>query len=289
MAGRSRTAGRGGTTAAAEARAHPIQAYARRVIEAPWFEPFMIGLILFNAVLIGLETFPEVEARYADLLHLGNHIILAVFIVEAALKITAVAPRFGLYFGNGWNLFDFSIVVLSLIPATGDAALVARLVRILRVLRLVSAVPQLRLIVATLVRSIPSMGHVIMLMSVIFYIYAITGVHLFAEADPQHWGSLGSSLLTLFQLVTLEGWVELMETTMETQPWSWIFFVTFVLIGTFVILNLFIAVVINNLETSKLEQLEELDKPTTHEDVLKELDRTREALRDLQAKIARLS
>ena len=269
--------------------AHPVNAFARRVIHARWFEPFMIGLILFNAVLIGLETFPQIEAEYAGLLHLGNHVILAVFIAEAVLKITAVAPRFRLYFGNGWNLFDFSIVVLSLIPATGDAALVARLVRILRVLRLVSAVPQLRLIVATLVRSIPSMGHVIMLMSVIFYIYAITGVHLFAEADPDHWGSLGASLLTLFQLVTLEGWVELMETVMETNPWAWIFFVSFVLLGTFVILNLFIAVVINNLETSKLEQLEELDKPTTHEDVLRELEKTRDALRDLQAKIARLS
>jgi voltage-gated sodium channel len=286
MAGRSRTASR---SAPAAAPANAIQAFARRVIDAPWFEPFMIGLILFNAVLIGLETFPEIDRQYADLLHLGNHLILAVFVVEAGLKITAVAPRFRLYFGNGWNLFDFSIVVLSLIPATGEAALVARLIRILRVLRLVSAVPQLRLIVATLVRSIPSMGHVIMLMSVIFYIYAITGVHLFAEADPAHWGSLGTSLLTLFQLVTLEGWVELMETAMETQPWAWIFFVSFVLLGTFVILNLFIAVVINNLETSKLEQLAELEQPVTHDEILKELERTRDALRDLQAKISKVS
>jgi voltage-gated sodium channel len=258
------------------------------MVGARWFEPFMIGLILFNAVLIGLETFPQIEARYSGILHLGNDIILAVFIAEVLLKITAVAPRFRLYFGDGWNLFDFSIVVLSLLPATGDAALVARLVRILRVLRLVSAVPQLRLIVATLVRSIPSMGHVIMLMSVIFYIYAIVGVQLFAEVDPDHWGSLGTSLLTLFQLVTLEGWVELMETGMETNPWSWIFFVSFVLLGTFVILNLFIAVVINNLETSKLEQLAELDKPVTHDEVLKELEITRDALRKLQAKLGKL-
>ena len=286
MAGQSRTKGRND---AAPAAVQPIQAFARRVVDAPWFEPFMIGLILFNAVLIGLETFPQIDAQYSGLLDLGNQVILAVFVAEAVLKITAVAPRFRLYFGDGWNLFDFSIVVLSLIPATGDAALVARLIRVLRVLRLVSAVPQLRLIVATLVRSIPSMGHVIMLMSVIFYIYAIAGVHLFAQADPDHWGSLGRSLLTLFQLVTLEGWVELMETAMKTHPWSWLFFVSFVLLGTFVILNLFIAVVINNLETAKLEQLEELRKPTTHEDVLEELERTRTALKDLQTKISRLS
>lgn len=267
---------------------HPVQNFARRIVEASWFEPFMIALILFNAVLIGLETSPEFMARYDGWLHAGNDIILGVFIVEAALKITAVAPRFRLYFGNGWNLFDFSIIVLSLIPATGEFALVARLVRILRALRLISAVPQLRLIVATLVRSIPSMGHVILLMSVIFYIYAVTGFHLFSDTDAAHWGSLGVSLLTLFQMVTLEGWVDVMDAALEARPWAWIYFVTFIMFGTFVVLNLFIAVVINNLEASKLEQLEELEKPVTHEEVLTELERTRRALRDLQTKLARL-
>ena len=248
----------------------------------------MIGLIIVNAVLIGLETSREFVERYDGWLVLGNDLILAVFVVEALLKITAVAPRFRLYFGDGWNLFDFSIIVLSLIPATGEFALVARLIRILRVLRLVSAVPQLRLIIATLVRSIPSMGHVILLMSVIFYIYAVTGYHLFGEHDPQHWGTLGASLLTLFQMVTLEGWVDVMETALEMHWWAWIYFVSFVLIGTFVVLNLFIAVVINNLEQSKVEQLEELEKPVTQDDVLRELDRTNRALRDLQAALAKL-
>jgi voltage-gated sodium channel len=273
---------------AAAGRVHPVQAFARRVTDARWFEPFMIGLIVFNAVLIGLETSHAVVDRYGSALHFANDVILGVFILEAALKISAVAPRFRLYFGNGWNLFDFSIVVLSLIPATGEFALVARLIRILRVLRLISAVPQLRLIVATLVRSIPSMGHVIMLMSVIFYIYAITGFHFFEQDDPEHWGTLGASLLTLFQLVTLEGWVEVMDAVLEAHPWAWIYFVSFVLLGTFVVLNLFIAVVINNLETSRVEQLEELEKPVTHEDVLTELERTSRALKDLQTKIAQL-
>jgi voltage-gated sodium channel len=127
---------------------------------------------------------------------------------------------------------------------------------------------------------------VILLMSVMFYIYAVTGVHLFSVQDPEHWGTLGAALLTLFQLVTLEGWVEVMNTALKTHPWAWIFFVSFVMLGTFVVLNLFIAVVINNLEASKLEQLEELD--ITHEDVLEELERTRKALKDLQAKISRL-
>jgi len=258
---------------------------ARRIVEARWFEPWMIGLILFNAILIGLETSHELVAGYGSWLHLGNDIILAIFIVEAVLKLTAVAPRFALYFGNGWNLFDFSIVVLSLVPVTEAFALVARLIRVLRVLRLVSAVPQLRLIVATLVRSIPSMGHVIMLMSIIFYIYAVIGFHLFHEHDAEHWGTLGASLLTLFGIVTLEGWVQVMETALQVHAWAWIYFVSFVLIGTFVMLNLFIAVVINNLDASKAAELEELRQPVTHDEVLRELRRTRDALAALESRL----
>jgi voltage-gated sodium channel len=265
-----------------------MQALARRVVEARWFEPWMIGLIVFNGVLIGLETSHEIDAAYGRWLHLGNNLILAVFILEAALKLTAVAPRFSRYFGNGWNLFDFCIVVLSLVPSTGEFALVARLVRVLRVLRLVSTVPQLRLIVATLVRSIPSMGHVIMLMSIIFYIYAVTGFHLFREHDAEHWGTLGAALLTLFGIVTLEGWVQVMETALEAHAWAWIYFVSFVLIGTFVMLNLFIAVVINNLEASKVAELEELREPVTHDEVLREPRRTRDALDDLQRRLEAL-
>jgi voltage-gated sodium channel len=265
-----------------------MKAFARSVVESRGFEPAMIALILFNAVLIGLETSKQVVEHYGTLLHLGNDIILVVFIVEAVLKLTAVAPRFRLYFGNGWNLFDFTIVVLSLLPATEEFALVARLIRVLRVLRLVSAVPQLRLIVATLVRSIPGMGHVILLMSIILYIYAVTGFHLFQENDPENWGTLGSALLTLFQLVTLEGWVDVMDAVQDDNPWAWVYFLTFILIGTFVMLNLFIAVVINNLDASKVAELEELREPVTHEEVLDELKRTRDALANLQRRLETL-
>jgi voltage-gated sodium channel len=261
---------------------------ANQIVEARWFEPMMIGLIIFNGLLIGLETSKTFVEQYGDWLHFGNNVILGIFIIEVILKLAAVAPRFSRYFGNGWNLFDFTVVVLSLIPATGEFALVARLVRVLRVLRLVSTVPQLRLIVATLVRSIPSMGHVILLMSIVFYIYAVTGFHLFHEHDAEHWGTLGAALLTLFQMVTLEGWVDIMDTAMEAYPGSWIYFVSFVLIGTFVMLNLFIAVVINNLDASKAAELEELRDPVTHEEVLQELKRTRDALSDLQRRLETL-
>jgi voltage-gated sodium channel len=259
-----------------------------RLTQARWFEPFMIGLILFNGLLIGLETSAEIMASHGDLLHLLNHAILGFFIVETLAKMAAVAPRLRLYFADGWNLFDFTIVVLSLIPATGEFALVARLIRILRVLRLISAVPQLRLIVATLVRSIPGMGHVIGLLAIIFYIYGVAGFHLFHTVDETRWGTLGSSLLTLFQVVTLEGWAEIMNKAMETYPLAWIYFVTFVVLGTFVAMNLFIAVILNNLEESKAAQRAALARPVTHDEILSELRFTRASLMRLEEKLAQL-
>ena len=154
---------------------------AENIVKRPQFENAIIALILLNAAILGLETSPELVAQYGNWFELTHHIILAVFIFEAIIKITAVAPRLKLYFGDGWNLFDFSVIVLALLPATGELAVIARLARLLRVLRLISAIPELRLIVATLMRSIPSMGHVMLLMSIIFYVYAIAGYHLFHQ------------------------------------------------------------------------------------------------------------
>ena len=258
---------------------------AQSIVGKIAFEYFIVALILLNGVILGLETSPAIVAQYGDWLHLGNQLILGVFIVEAMLKIVAVAPRLKLYFGDGWNLFDFSVVVLSLLPATGEYAMIARLARLLRVARLVSTIPELRLIISTLVRSIPSMGHVLMLMSIIFYIYAVAGYHLFHEHDPTHWETLGLSLLTLFRVVTLEDWTDVMYTAMEMHSMSWIFFVSFVVLGTFVIINLFIAVVINNLEEAKQEQLEKLQRPPTKDEILRELRQTQKMLGRLQDKL----
>lgn len=264
-----------------------MKKFAKSLVEKVAFEYFIVALILLNAVILGLETSPEIVAEYSVWLNFGNQFILGIFILEAALKIIAVAPRLKLYFGNGWNLFDFSIVVLSLLPATGEYAMIARLARLLRVARLISTIPELRLIIATLVRSIPSMGHVLMLMGVIFYIYAVAGYHLFHEHDPTHWRNLGMSLLTLFRVVTLEDWTDVMYAAMEMHYLSWIYFVSFVVVGTFVVINLFIAVVLNNLEEAKQEQLAALQAPASKDEILRELRQTQEALQRLQHKLDR--
>lgn len=261
---------------------------AQNIVSKKSFEYFIIGLIILNGVVLGLETSPSILESYGDQLILINNLILAVFVIEAILKITAVAPRFKLYFGDGWNLFDFSVVVLSLIPATGEYAMIARLARLLRVARLISTIPELRLIVSTLVRSIPSMGHVILLMSIIFYIYAVAGYHIFHEHDPTHWNNLGLSLLTLFRVVTLEDWTDVMYKAMELHPMAWAYFVSFVILGTFVVINLFIAVVINNLEEAKHEALEQLSEPTTRDEILAELKQTQDMLVNLEKKLSKM-
>ena len=256
--------------------------YCRRIVAAPLFERTIVGLILVNALILGLETDPGLMERYGAWLELGNDLILVAFMIEAALKITAVAPRFQDYFGNGWNLFDFSVILLALVPATGELAMVARLARLLRVLRLISTLPRLRLIIDTLMRSIPGMGHIMLLMSIIFYVYAIAGYQLFHAHDPQHWGSLGIALLTLFRVVTLEDWTDVMYTALELSPWAWIYFVSFIFMGTFVIINLFIAVVLNNLDEAKAEQLEGLRRPASRDQLLEEIERARESLERLR-------
>ena len=258
---------------------------SRRLTEAPAFETGIITIIIVNALLLGVGTSKTLDRQYGDVIGIAYQVALAIFIVEALLKMTAAAPRVAGYFKDGWNVFDFLIIVFALIPATGELAMVARLARLLRVLRLVSAIKDLRLIVAALVRSIPSVGHVLMLMSIIVYIYAIIGYHLFSEHDPENWRTLGISVLTLFNILTLEGWTVVMATAMKVNPMAWVYFVTFVVIGTFVVINLFIAIIINNLDEEKIERLRDLDQPVSREELLREIRTTRDALRRLEQRI----
>ena len=261
---------------------------AQRFVANPFFDYFIIVLILLSGAFLGLGTVPEIADRYGEMLTLGNQIILGVFILEAIMKMVALAPRPQRYFRDGWNVFDFAIIVFSLVPATGAFAMIARLGRLLRVLRLISTIEDLRLIVAVLVKSIPNVGHILMLMSIIVYIYAIIGFQLFHEHDPEHWRNIGISVLTLFEIITLEGWVEVNNKAMELSPFAWVYFVSFVIVGTFVVVNLFIAVVINNLDRAKEDALRELQPPVSREELLQELRETQNSLRRLETRISGL-
>ena len=258
---------------------------AQRVAAAAWFHWGVVGVIGVNALVIGLDTSAFLAERYGAWFKAANQLFLGIFVVEAVVKLIAQWPRPQRYFKDGWNVFDFAIIVISLLPSTGELATLARLARLLRVLRLVSALPELRLIVTTLVRSIPSMFNVVCLMSVIFYIYAVAGYHLFHDIDPTHWRTLGIAALTLFRVVTLEDWTDVMYAAMAHHWWAWAYFVSFVVVGTFVVINLFIAVVLNNLDEAKAQRLNELMTPPSREELLRELLATQASLKRLEERL----
>ena len=269
----------------AGARSASFVGVAQLVADAAWFHWGVVGVIGVNALVIGLDTSAFLAERYGAWFKAANQLFLGIFVVEAVVKLIAQWPRPQRYFKDGWNVFDFAIIVVSLLPSTGELATLARLARLLRVLRLVSALPELRLIVTTLVRSIPSMFNVVCLMSVIFYIYAVAGYHLFHDIDPTHWRTLGIAALTLFRVVTLEDWTDVMYAAMAHHWWAWAYFVSFVVVGTFVVVNLFIAVVLNNLDEAKAQRLNELMTPPSREELLRELLATQASLKRLEERL----
>jgi voltage-gated sodium channel len=230
--------------------------WCRRVAESRRFQGFIIGVILANAVLVGLETSEELVARFGTAFDLLNLAILLVFVVELTIRVVAYFPRPLAFFRDAWNVFDFVIVAISLLPAGGSFATVARLARLLRVVRLISVFPELRLIVGTMLRSFGSMSGVVLLLALVVYVYAVLGYHLFHAVDPAHWGDLGLATWTLFEVLTLEGWLELRE-AVGAVPGAWIYFGTYVLLAVFIVVNLFIAVILNNLESVKAEHAAE--------------------------------
>jgi voltage-gated sodium channel len=202
----------------------------------------------------GLETSRAFVDRAGAAPLVFHTVVQAAFLVEILLRIAAAWPRPRAFFRDGWNVFDLTVVLLSMLPAVGPLATLARLARILRVLRLVSVSPKLRLIVGTMLKSIPALGHVGLLLGVLLYLYGTSGVHLFGAIDPERWGSLGRALLTLFTVLTLEGWTDVMSRVQEVHPWAWIYFASFILIGVYMVVNLLIAVVVKTLEEARDEE-----------------------------------
>jgi voltage-gated sodium channel len=255
---------------------------ARRLADSRLFQNFVLGAILFTAVLVGIETSDTAMARHGAVFDWLEAIVQTIFVLEIGIRLLAHWPHLLRFFRDGWNVFDFLVVAASLLPQAGAFAMVARLARLLRVTRLVAVFPELRLIVNTMLRSIPSMGHVLMMLSLLLYVYGILGIYLFREEDPEHWDNLGTALLTLFQMLTLEGWVEVQAAVLDTYRWAWVYFASFVFLAVFVVVNLFIAVVINNLEAAKLEHQLEADRLSQHRGLLEAIEEVRHRLDGLE-------
>lgn len=222
-----------------------------RLVRGDAFQRLVVAAIIANAALLGLETSDAVMAQWGGVLRLVHWALTALFLAELLLRLAASAPRLTDFFRDRWNVFDTVVILGSLLPQAGPLALVARLARLLRLARMFSVVPELRLLVGTMLRSLGSLGHVLMLLSVVLYGYALVGVYLFRAVDPEHWGSLGLALLTLFEVVTLEGWADLQAAVIGRVPLAWAYFASFIVLAVFVVINLFIAVVVNNLEATK--------------------------------------
>jgi len=225
------------------------------IVESAHFHRLVLALILLNAVIVGLETYDEVRRHYGAVLYLADRIILYLFALELALRLAAAGA--GAFFRSGWNIFDLAIVAASFLPAS-QFFTVARLFRILRVLRAVSVMPDLQRLVAALLRSLPSLGHIGALLALLIYVYAAVGTSLFGPYAPEHFGTLHQSVLTLFSVITLEGWIEVMESVLPHAPMAWIYFISFILLGTFVAMNFFVGVIVNNLQSAAIEERDDL-------------------------------
>lgn len=233
-----------------------------RWVESGKVQKFIIAVILINGLILGLETSPGIMDRVGPLLVFLDKLCLGIFLVEIALKLSVYRWHF---WRNGWNWFDFLVVAIALVPSAGPWA-VLRSLRILRVLRLLTVMPQLKKVVAAFIHAIPGLSGVIVLMMVFFYTMAVLATNLFGGAFPQWFGSLGASFFSLFQVMTLESWsMGIVRPVMELFPWAWAFFVPFIVIATFTILNLFIGIIV-----STMQELSTLPDPKSSHADLKE-------------------
>jgi len=220
-------------------------------LDRPRIRQFIIGVIIFNAILLGLETSPEVMGAAGTIILTLDWICLAIFVIEIALKLVAHGARF---FRSGWNVFDFLIVGIALMPATHGLS-VLRALRILRVLRVISAAPRLRRVVEGFVTALPGMGSVFLLMGIIFYIGAVMATKLFGASFPEWFGTLGASFYSLFQIMTLESWsMGIVRPVMDVYPYAWLFLVPFIMVTTFAVVNLLVGLIVNSMQDAHAEE-----------------------------------
>ncbi|MEM7776865.1 MAG: ion transporter [Pseudomonadota bacterium] len=251
-----------------------------RVISSPFCERFIVGVIVFNAITLGLETSPTVMSLFGETILFLDKVVLAIFAVEIALRMIAKGWAF---WRDPWSLFDFTIVAISLIPQSGNLSIL-RALRIVRALRLISMVPSMRRVVNSLLKALPSMGSIIILLVLINYVFAVMATKLFGKTFPEFFGTIGASLFTLFQIMTLEGWaMNVVRPVMAEHPLAWTLFLPYIIIVVFAVLNLFIGIVVDAMQQTAKEQSEaviEVTKTEYHA-LMSEISSLRHEIRDL--------
>lgn len=254
----------------------------RQLVESRRFELFVTALIVVNAVTLGLETSDTVMARFGVVLHALDGLILAIFVAELALKLAVYRLDF---FRDPWRIFDLFVIGITFLPAT-EGLSVLRALRVLRVLRLISVVPTLRRVVGGFVKSLPGMGSIILLLALVFYVFAVMATKLYGETFPELFGTLGLSSYTLFQIMTLEGWSgEVVRPVMAVHPLAWAFFLPFIVVTAFAVLNLFIGVIVQAMQEEH-ESIAEKEIAAAQDDrdaILHEIRALREEVRALRS------
>lgn len=266
----------------------PTSATIARFVESRGFVNFIVGLIIFNAATMGLETSDRILASHGALLHILDKIVLGIFVLELLLKFYAYRLSF---FRSGWNNFDFLIITISLIPAAGPLSIL-RTFRVFRILRLFSMVPQMRVVVTGLLRAIPGMASVMGVIGIIFFVYSVLVTKIFGRTGDDTleaiFGDLGKSMFSLFQLMTLEDWVEgIVGPAMALYPWSWVIFIPFIILTTFAVLNLFIGVIVEAMQNVHHEEQRRMapddpEKETTLDDLRRDIAELREEIKSLK-------
>ena len=255
-----------------------------RLVEARWFQVTALAVIFLNAVVLGLQTSPSVDKMFGGWLERIDEWCIVAFIVELLLKM--LAYRWG-FCRSGWNWFDFFVVALSIVPDMGMFSLV-RIFRVLRVFRLISGMRHMRIILSAIVRSLPGVTWAGMLLLLVYYVYGIIGTNLFGEAFPQWFGSLGKSVYSLFQVMTLESWsMGIARPVMERFPYAWVFFVTYILLSAFIVMNIVVGIVLNSIGDSF--KAESDDKKMAGPDLARELVNLRRQLEVVESAFAAMS
>ncbi len=252
-----------------------ITAFCKTITSSQWFPNFVLFVIIGAGVVVGMETYPNMVTKYGAILHVFDKLIVGIFVLEVIIKILSEGDKPWNYFKDSWNIFDFAIVVVSLsefiLPVNASIVMVLRLVRIIRVFRLITALPKLQILVGALLKSIPSMAYIGVFLSLLFYIYATMSVFLFGANDPWHFGNLENSMVSLFRIVTLEDWTDIMYINMfgcdnyagypgpcnnpsASPVMAALFFISFVMFGTMIVLNLFIGVIMSSMNEMKVEK-----------------------------------
>jgi len=243
-----------------------VAAACGRIVESSWFDPLMLSIIAINAVTLGLETYASIDASIGAELHLLNDVILGLFVVELVLRMAAHADRPREFFRSGWNVFDFVVITASFLPGVRENATLLRLVRLLRIVRAVRLLPDLRVLTVAVGRSIPGVASLAAITLLLVYVYGMVGWVIFHDHDPANFEDIGQAMVTMFVLLTLENLPVYIERGQALSDWTLLFYVSYVLLASFLIFNLFIGIVINSMEEARAIELHRAERALLDDD-----------------------